>query len=178
MKNNLRVLIAVTALTCGLGIGTASATLIQPVFSPSGNAIFGNDDVVTSTFSDVFTVTLPSDMASGGASVIGGFNLLGFDVFIDSFSLFDVTTATMVASGVPGPVSVFSFGPLNATDSYQLLVDGHMIGSNISGSYSGNLQISPVPEPETYAMMLAGLGLVGFSLFRRKGIGFSTASYA
>ena len=28
--------------------------------------------------------------------------------------------------------------------------------------------ISPVPEPETYAMLLAGLGLIGFMAYRRK----------
>jgi hypothetical protein len=28
--------------------------------------------------------------------------------------------------------------------------------------------VSPVPEPQTYAMMLAGLGLLGFRLRRRK----------
>jgi len=26
----------------------------------------------------------------------------------------------------------------------------------------------PVPEPETYAMLLAGLGLIGFAGYRRK----------
>jgi len=28
--------------------------------------------------------------------------------------------------------------------------------------------ITPVPEPETYAMLLAGLGLLGFMAHRRK----------
>jgi len=28
--------------------------------------------------------------------------------------------------------------------------------------------LAPVPEPETYALMLAGLGLVGFMARRRK----------
>jgi hypothetical protein len=29
-------------------------------------------------------------------------------------------------------------------------------------------QTAPIPEPETYAMMLAGLGLLGFAARRRK----------
>jgi hypothetical protein len=28
--------------------------------------------------------------------------------------------------------------------------------------------VSPVPEPETYAMLLAGLGLMGFTVRRRR----------
>lgn len=35
-------------------------------------------------------------------------------------------------------------------------------------SQISTLTISPVPEPETYAMLLAGLGLVGFSVRRRQ----------
>ena len=30
--------------------------------------------------------------------------------------------------------------------------------------------VTPVPEPETYAMLLAGLGLVGFAIRRRKAV--------
>jgi len=36
------------------------------------------------------------------------------------------------------------------------------------GSFHVAPKISPIPEPETYAMMLAGLGLLGFSARRRK----------
>ena len=31
-----------------------------------------------------------------------------------------------------------------------------------------NISVTPVPEPETYAMMLAGLGMLGFAARRRK----------
>ncbi|WP_256325229.1 PEP-CTERM sorting domain-containing protein [Nitrosospira sp. Nsp18] len=34
-------------------------------------------------------------------------------------------------------------------------------------SFIGNT-VSPIPEPETYAMFLAGLGLLGFTKYRRK----------
>jgi hypothetical protein len=32
--------------------------------------------------------------------------------------------------------------------------------------------VAPVPEPRIYAMMMAGLGLIGFSVRRRKREGF------
>lgn len=39
----------------------------------------------------------------------------------------------------------------------------------IDGGYSAKYTpVTPVPEPETYAMLLAGLGLIGFTARRRK----------
>ena len=35
-------------------------------------------------------------------------------------------------------------------------------------SFAPGQNIAPVPEPSTYAMLLAGLGLIGFILYRRK----------
>lgn len=44
--------------------------------------------------------------------------------------------------------------------------------AGISDSYGGSIDMisftSAVPEPETYAMLLTGLGLIGFTLRRRK----------
>lgn len=44
------------------------------------------------------------------------------------------------------------------------------IALHIQGMAAGESgwYVSPVPEPETYAMLLAGLGLIGFSLRRQK----------
>ncbi|MET3105798.1 hypothetical protein AAKU67_000227 [Oxalobacteraceae bacterium GrIS 2.11] len=37
-----------------------------------------------------------------------------------------------------------------------------------AGNFAGTLSIAPVPEPETYAMLLAGLLLLGVVTYRRK----------
>ena len=45
------------------------------------------------------------------------------------------------------------------------------VGANVyssSGVFPGTLVTPPVPEPETYALMLAGLGLVGYAARRRR----------
>ena len=46
----------------------------------------------------------------------------------------------------------------------------HSVDSSWGGSESVgfNFEITPVPEPETYAMFMAGLGLMGFIARRRK----------
>jgi PEP-CTERM motif len=55
--------------------------------------------------------------------------------------------------------------------TYTLQIKGTVAGLS-GGSYAGVLNIAnpvPVPEPETYAMLLAGLGLMGF-MSRRKNV--------
>jgi len=64
----------------------------------------------------------------------------------------------------------FRINPLVlAPSNYDFLVFGTITGT-IGAAYSGTLSAFavPVPEPETYAMMLAGLGLMGFISLRRK----------
>ena len=40
-------------------------------------------------------------------------------------------------------------------------------GADNMGLMLDNVSVTAVPEPETYALMLAGLGLIGFSVRRR-----------
>ena len=60
--------------------------------------------------------------------------------------------------------------PINALNfyggSFALRIQGTGQGSDGNGWYGGT--IAAVPEPETYAMMLAGLGLIGFVGMRRR----------
>ena len=59
--------------------------------------------------------------------------------------------------------------------SFTLVVNGYAglagsVGQAISASYSGGINVIPtaVPEPESYALMLAGLAAIGFIARRRR----------
>ncbi|MDN5752610.1 MAG: fibro-slime domain-containing protein [Nitrosospira sp.] len=61
------------------------------------------------------------------------------------------------------------FGPGKAAGNYDFdlfFAERHTTESNLSITTSLNL--APVPEPETYAMFMAGLGLMGFMARRRQ----------
>lgn len=111
--------------------------------------------------------------ANGTSSVFGavGSTIFGFD-----FTGFD-----------PLNVFVFSWDPDVASNGGYGAIVAELAGTVITASvrfsadevltYSGTMgvvghdvaaNLVPVPEPETYAMLLAGLGLIGFAGYRRK----------
>lgn len=75
------------------------------------------------------------------------------------------TAATATNGGHP----TMSF--LQALQSQLAYVNIHT-SANPSGEIRGQLiQVAAIPEPETYALLLAGLGLVGFAVARRRKVG-------
>jgi hypothetical protein len=112
-------------------------------------------------FQDVysFTIANPGDL-SGAISAVnfGPYNILGLTV-----TLQDSTFAVIGSDNTPAS---FTFSGL-AAGSYALNVLGFATGSG-GGFYSGGAIATTVPEPETYALMLAGLGIVGFVAARRR----------
>jgi len=76
------------------------------------------------------------------------------DTLLGNYS-FDGTTGS----------SWHTVGGLTAGD-YYYQITGNAAGSK-GAFYSITSTVTPVPEPETYAMLLAGLGIVG-SLYRRR----------
>jgi hypothetical protein len=96
---------------------------------------------------------LTLNSAVTGQFAPGAFN--GFEITDPSvtFSSFSLLSNTAL-SGSP----VLSF------DTHDLWVNMQNLGIN-----PGTVQFAVnVPEPETYAMLLAGLGLIGFIAYRRK----------
>jgi hypothetical protein len=159
--------LAVMALAAGIGLtGTAANATALTL---TGNTTSFSDTFSTAnpSFTDNFTFIAPY-ASTGGAvagSIFSGFPFLSFS----SFSL--LQGSTTVASGtISGPSFapyIFaSLGPvgLTAGTAYDLQIKG---SSPAGGGYSGSLILS-VPEPSTWAMMLGGLGLIGFMSYRRR----------
>lgn len=130
---------------------------------------------VTHEFAGSFTDTLSITGALSGF-VSASLVTIGF-VPQANINLTSVTLNGMplvIAGGGMGvevaslPVSAFD-GPLT------LVVTGTAApalaaGTAIAASYAGTVNVSAVPEPESYALLLAGLGVVGL-LSRRRFMG-------
>ena len=161
---------AAVALTMWLGFAAGSAnavTFITPFSgSPSAgySAVFANSDV-TAPFTDWYSFTIPAGGAGTGSSNV--ISLGATNVIFTLFQLYDAITATTWSGVTGGTTSSLAFSGGGAPGNYTLSVYGSKVDPALSGSYAGNIAINPVPEPETYAMMLAGLGLMGFSARRR-----------
>lgn len=138
----------------------------------NGNTLFGNWFGSTQSFNDCYDFTL------GTASDVSGFTTeldlsIKFDIDIDSVSLYGTSGAPMLTSGSGG----FSFDSLTA-GAYQLVVSGDVsrvanFGTLFGVGYAGALSAAPsitapVPEPETYAMLAMGLGMIGWVSRRRR----------
>lgn len=141
--------------------------------TPSPSASFAN--TVMGTFTDDWTFNLGSpsivaasltnvEVSFGGPS-FGGIH--GFSAWLNGVALFGSTSTTTI-SGITVKTQVKSGGASIPAGVYHLLVSGTTVGGQ--ASYGGNLVATPVPEPETYAMLLAGLGAVGFLARRRKNV--------
>lgn len=133
----------------------------------SGSAGFSSTPAIGG-FTDIFTFTLTSPVVANASltSVVNGTQ----DVDFFSITLTGPSGIFSFASLNPDPVEVWALpasGASLAAGSYTLAVIGSNFGGG--GSYGGNIAVTPIPEPESYALMLAGLLIVGFLSRRRSG---------
>ncbi len=172
MKLKPLVLAAALALSAGTALAedfTVSVPLV-PAADVAGffSAAFGTTHVVAGGFTDTWTFT------GGPASGIAEASLItiGFSQATD----IDFIGASLNGSALSltggGNVQFGILAPQTYTGPLVLTVTGIAspalaVGTAVSASYAGTVNVSPVPEPGSYALLLAGLGVMGF-VARRK----------
>ncbi len=152
-------------LSLALCLGTASVAQADT----HDLGIVGAPDLMSSSitvfgaFTDMWSFDVAEPIfASGSLQSLNISNL--------SVKLFDASSTLIVdLSSNPDSNSILKVGSgtFPVADDYYFLVSGTGTGVNGKGKYVFTVNTLPVPEPETYAMFLAGLGMLGVAARRR-----------
>lgn len=166
------------ALAAAIGISTSGAfadnistvVAVVPNAALPGaySAAWGATHVEAGAFTDVFNF-------SGGANGWFSSSLITSG-FLDNANIdFQTVSVNGVAYTLSpnAPIEWATLGLTQLNQPFTLTVTGIAApaltaGASIAASYAGTADITPVPEPETAALMLGGLGLLGFLARRRQ----------
>jgi PEP-CTERM putative exosortase interaction domain len=174
------------AILAGVSVGAnATTTALGEVSSSVPTTFTGSVLGQSQSFSDIFTFTLSQPNMSSGYSAVN-FPLNIPDVGSLGTVLSTMSLVTFGTDGLQGTTddqvlkSVVLPSAGNTQDHLSLSWDQPITGpaylnisgvtsGSLGGLYSGSIESisAPIPEPETYAMLLAGLGLMGAVVRRR-----------
>jgi hypothetical protein len=175
---------AVMAQTTPAPTANVIGTTPQVLDLTNGSGFFGDTFAMNNngaTFADHFTFSVNGTTSMNFDAIVSSISRTA-DTGLDfsGLSLYRVGGGTgtggtagdtLVTNGTSlhsGEMDVWTLSSDNLTaGDYYVLVSGNLV-SDTSASFGGAVMLAPVPEPETYGMMLAGLGVLGFLARRRK----------
>jgi hypothetical protein len=177
MKNPKSLIAAIIFASASFASTSVLADISSPAESLAlmdNSAFFGDTFAMNNmdqTFADRFTFSITDPVPQTFDAIVSSIGrTAGTGLDITGLALYDSSNA-LLTSGTSmsgGRIDVWTLSNTNLpTGDYYLQVRGNMV-SNGGASFGGAVMLAPVPEPETYGMMLGGLGLLGF-LARRRG---------
>jgi hypothetical protein len=166
-----------TSASANLGRATGQgAFLDRYIFAPT--FIGSGSGAAVTNFDAALTFGIPGLRIDGYELTAGIAAALASAFSTDDVTTYNANVATVAAFLAGAPVPEYSqIGipsgldrqlvsvPLDTANFYVISIDG--IGGSPDSIYSGNLTATSVPEPTTWAMMLAGFGLIGFAMRRK-----------
>lgn len=170
----MNIMKSAVALALGLGVvAGANATThdLGVVFAPSTYSQVVQ--VAVGSFSDKWIFDIPTTLFSGGSVSNLNISISNFGDLFNigglSVQLYD-NTNTLITNLNSNPGSSANFkvgsGVFVPANDYYFAVSGTGTGS-FGGQYVFAVTTLPVPEPASYAMLLAGLGFIGVIARRR-----------
>lgn len=174
LSKTTRSIFATMVLTTALFSANAAATetFIYNGTLATGDSTFDFGSNVESYYFDVYQFTANETGQYDFTSTAANFDL-DLYLFDDTYTTASLGTGDgNLASGVPGDGDTGFSSNLTANTLYNLVASSSQdIVNGGVGAYELRLTgavVSSVPEPESYAMFLAGLGLLGFAANRKK----------
>ena len=187
----LKSLVVAAAVSAVSSIA-ANAAVVSLGALPTGTTDFNNgafvvlsDPLLGGTFLDALVFGLPANSGSSYgvievpldlSAVVPGLKFSTLFSFVSVMgpgpdgTLFTGGDDVLLAGGFVTPNAPkfsFSMGP-SPGGAFYLLVGGVTPIGSVGSLYSGSISVATaVPEPESYAMLLAGLGVMGAIAIRR-----------
>lgn len=150
----------------------ATYNLGEAPYTPDSNGSFNDTFTVTTagTFTDIYNFYLDgsigSDFSAAATDTGVGIDFSNIELFSGFDALGSVVTSGTVFNGA-------SFSFANADDNlvagnpYSVKLIGSAAANNSTYNFSAT-PVSAVPAPAAVALMLSGLAMVGFMVYRRK----------
>ena len=133
---------------------------------------FAGDQTVSFDIDNTASFIGTKPLLVGGDDVITFDNLAaGTYDFLLTLSSQYITLQSVTLNGVSGTIlqsGKIAFADIEGTGSTPFVLNVAGLVNDSKANYSGELSVTVVPEPETYALMLAGIGAIGFVARRRR----------